>query len=188
MKRLLPTLRADQTSESLISVINTIQIAAKEISFRLHQGALAGVLGSTLDENIQGETQKKLDVVANQLLKSLLLESPNVHAVASEEEDSVVDSPNSGHYLVAFDPLDGSSNIDINGGVGTIFSILRKPEGEETSESMFLQPGKAQVARRLCIIWPGNHDGVNHWQSRSGLYVRPNRGRVFADARKGGNS
>lgn len=154
MKRLLPTLRADQTSESLISVINTIQIAAKEISFRLHQGALAGVLGSTLDENIQGETQKKLDVVANQLLKTLLLESPNVHAVASEEEDSIVESPNSGHYLVAFDPLDGSSNIDINGGVGTIFSILRKPEGEETSENMFLQPGKAQVAAGYVLYGP----------------------------------
>ncbi|MGM0630043.1 MAG: class 1 fructose-bisphosphatase [Pseudomonadota bacterium] len=154
MKRLLPTLRADQTSESLISVINTIQIAAKEISFRLHQGALAGVLGSTLDENIQGETQKKLDVVANQLLKTLLLESPNVHAIASEEEDSIVESPNSGHYLVAFDPLDGSSNIDINGGVGTIFSILRKPEGEETSENMFLQPGKAQVAAGYVLYGP----------------------------------
>ncbi|MGM0480883.1 MAG: class 1 fructose-bisphosphatase [Pseudomonadota bacterium] len=154
MKRLLPTLRADQTSESLISVINTIQIAAKEISFRLHQGALAGVLGSTLDENIQGETQKKLDVVANQLLKTLLLESPNVHAIASEEEDSIVVSPNSGHYLVAFDPLDGSSNIDINGAVGTIFSILRKPEGEDTGESMFLQPGKAQVAAGYIVYGP----------------------------------
>ncbi|RUO75166.1 class 1 fructose-bisphosphatase [Idiomarina seosinensis] len=154
MKRLLPTLRADQTSESLISVINTIHIAAKEISFRLHQGALAGVLGSTLDENIQGETQKKLDVVANQLLKTLLLESPNVHAIASEEEDSIVVSPNSGHYLVAFDPLDGSSNIDINGSVGTIFSILRKPEGEETGESMFLQPGKAQVAAGYIVYGP----------------------------------
>lgn len=154
MKRLLPTLRADNTSESLISVINTIQIAAKEISFRLHQGALAGVLGSTLDENIQGETQKKLDVVANQLLKTLLLESPKVHAIASEEEDSIVISPNSGDYLVAFDPLDGSSNIDINGSVGTIFSVLRKPEGADNDESMFLQPGRAQVAAGYVLYGP----------------------------------
>ncbi|MCA1768382.1 MAG: class 1 fructose-bisphosphatase, partial [Idiomarina sp.] len=79
---------------------------------------------------------------------------PNVHAVASEEEDSIVESPNSGHYLVAFDPLDGSSNIDINSGVGTIFSILRKPEGEETSENMFLQPGKAQVAAGYVLYGP----------------------------------
>lgn len=154
MKRLLPTLRADQTSESLISVINTLQTAAKEISFRLHQGALAGVLGSTLDENIQGETQKKLDVVANQLIKTLLLESPRVHAIASEEEDSIVLSPNSGEYLVAFDPLDGSSNIDINGSVGTIFSVLPKPEDGRTGEDMFLQAGRQQVAAGYVIYGP----------------------------------
>lgn len=154
MKRLLPTLRADNAPEGLISVLNTLQIAAKEISFRLHQGALAGVLGSTLDENIQGETQKKLDVVANQLLKTLLLESPRVHAIASEEEDSIVLSPNSGEYLVAFDPLDGSSNIDINGTVGTIFSILPKPETPSNDESMFLQKGRHQVAAGYVLYGP----------------------------------
>ena len=153
MKRLLPTLRADNAPEGLISVLNTIQIAAKEISFRLHQNALAGVLGSTLDENIQGETQKKLDVVANQLLKTLLLESPRVHAIASEE-DSIVLSPNSGEYLVAFDPLDGSSNIDINGTVGTIFSVLPKPENSANDESMFLQKGRNQVAAGYVLYGP----------------------------------
>ncbi|RUO80659.1 class 1 fructose-bisphosphatase [Idiomarina tyrosinivorans] len=153
MKRLIPTLRADACEESLISVLNTVQTAAKEIAFRLHQGAMAGVLGSTLDENIQGETQKKLDVVANQLLKDLLLECQYVHAVASEEEDSIVVGDQRGEYLIAFDPLDGSSNIDINGLVGTIFSVLPRPAGIE-GEEMFLQPGKNQVAAGYVLYGP----------------------------------
>lgn len=125
MQRLIPTLRRDQVDEALISVINTLQICAKEISFRLHQGELAGVLGSTLDENIQGETQKKLDVLSNQLLKDILLECKHVRAIASEEEDGIVDGHADGGYLVAFDPLDGSSNIDINSMVGTIFQCCQ---------------------------------------------------------------
>src|SRR5690554_5734915 len=141
MQRLIPVLNSDHVPLHLISVINTLLTAAKEISHRLHQGSLAGTLGSTLDENIQGETQKKLDVVSNQLIKSMLLETNLVHAVASEEEDDVVSKliikcmligTNLVHtvgseeeddvvignpvarYLVAFDPLDGSSYIDLN--------------------------------------------------------------------------
>jgi fructose-1,6-bisphosphatase I len=79
------------------------------------QGALSNVLGSTLDENIQGETQKKLDIISNQLLKDMLLESGKVRTIASEEEDYVVAAMEGAPYIVAFDPLDGSSNIDING-------------------------------------------------------------------------
>lgn len=154
MQRLLPTLRRDEVDEALISVINTLQICAKEISFRLHQGALAGVLGSTLDENVQGETQKKLDVVANQLLKDILLENRHVRAIASEEEyDIVLGHPN-GEYMIAFDPLDGSSNIDINGLVGTIFSVLPAPTDGRTGADMFLQPGRYQVAAGYVVYGP----------------------------------
>ncbi|RUO63463.1 D-fructose 1,6-bisphosphatase [Pseudidiomarina planktonica] len=154
MQRLIPTLRRDQVDEALISVINTLQICAKEISYRLHQGELAGVLGSTLDENIQGETQKKLDVLSNQLLKDILLECKHVRAIASEEEDGIVDGDESGDYLVAFDPLDGSSNIDINSMVGTIFSVLPTPKDGRSGPDMFLQQGTQQVMAGYVVYGP----------------------------------
>ncbi|OIQ48231.1 MAG: fructose-bisphosphatase [Gammaproteobacteria bacterium MedPE] len=147
MQRFVPVLRQDNVDPQLISLINTLMAACKEISFRLHQGELAGILGSTLDENIQGETQKKLDIISNQLIKDILLESGLVRAIASEEEDTIVVGSENGRYLVCFDPLDGSSNIDINSLVGTIFSIMEVPEGQTgATEEMFLQPGTAQVA------------------------------------------
>ncbi len=154
MQRLIPTLRRDQVAEGLISVINTLQICAKEISYRLHQGELAGVLGSTLDENIQGETQKKLDVLSNQLLKDILLENKFVRAVASEEEEGIVDGFDDGKYLIAFDPLDGSSNIDINSMVGTIFSVLPAPTNERSGTDMFLQPGHQQLMAGYVLYGP----------------------------------
>ncbi|MGB0898761.1 MAG: class 1 fructose-bisphosphatase [Psychrobium sp.] len=147
MQRFVPVLRQDNVDPQLISLINTLMAACKEISFRLHQGELAGILGSTLDENIQGETQKKLDIISNQLIKDILLESGQVRAIASEEEDTIVAGSENGRYLVCFDPLDGSSNIDINSLVGTIFSIMEVPEGQTgATEEMFLQPGTSQVA------------------------------------------
>ena len=154
MQRLIPTLRNDQVDEALISVINSLQICAKEISFRVGQGELAGVLGSTLSENIQGETQKKLDILSNQLIKEILLECQHVRAVASEEEEGIVLGNENGKYLVAFDPLDGSSNIDINSMVGTIFSILPVPEDNSGDVDMFLQPGKNQVAAGYILYGP----------------------------------
>lgn len=154
MQRLIPTLRKDQVPAALISVLHSLQICAKEIAYRLSQGEMAGVLGSTLDENIQGETQKKLDVLANQLLKDILLESDFVRAVASEEEDGIVNGHPQGQYLVAFDPLDGSSNIDINSMVGTIFSILPVPADANGEANMFLQPGRRQVAAGYVLYGP----------------------------------
>lgn len=154
MQRLIPTLRNDQVDEALISVINSLQICAKEISFRVGQGELAGVLGSTLSENIQGETQKKLDILSNQLIKEILLECQHVRAVASEEEEGIVLGNEHGKYLVAFDPLDGSSNIDINSMVGTIFSVLPVPENNSGDADMFLQPGRNQVAAGYILYGP----------------------------------
>ncbi|MRJ42517.1 MULTISPECIES: class 1 fructose-bisphosphatase [Idiomarina] len=154
MQRLIPTLRQDQVDEALISVIHSLQITAKEISFRVGQGDLAGVLGSTLSENIQGETQKKLDILSNQLIKDILLECGHVRAVASEEEEGIVLGHENGGYLIAFDPLDGSSNIDINSMVGTIFSILPVPENNSGTADMFLQPGRNQVAAGYILYGP----------------------------------
>jgi fructose-1,6-bisphosphatase I len=158
MRRLAPVLREDGVELDLISLIRTILAACKDISFRVGQADLAGVLGSTLDENIQGETQKKLDILSNQLLKDMLLESGFVRAIASEEEDFVVEGEAGGRFLVAFDPLDGSSNIDVNSLTGTIFSILPVPEGkgddEAITEEDFLQPGVNQVAAGYVMYGP----------------------------------
>lgn len=155
MRRLPPVLREDGVDLNLISLIRTILAAAKEISFRVGQGELAGVLGSTLDENIQGETQKKLDVVANQLMKDIIIESGFVKAISSEEEDTIVPGNENGQYLVAFDPLDGSSNIDINSLIGTIFSILPAPTDKPANDpSIFMQPGNRQIAAGYIIYGP----------------------------------
>lgn len=146
MKRLVPVLKQDGVDTDLIMLIRTILAASKEIAFRVSQGALAGVLGSTLDENIQGEVQKKLDVLSNQLLKDMLLDDDSVRAIASEEEDYVVGAHKDGKYIIAFDPLDGSSNIDINGQIGTIFTIYNgRDDVPFDSEEQFAQKGSEQV-------------------------------------------
>ena len=155
MKNLFDVLRDDDVKNDLVQVIETIINASKEIAFRVRQGALAGVLGSTQDENIQGETQKQLDVISNQLLKDLLLACAPVAALASEEEDTVVGANPDGQYVVAFDPLDGSSNIDINGQIGTIFSIYRALDSvPHNSELQFNQQGSQQVCAGYVLYGP----------------------------------
>ncbi|WP_111979572.1 class 1 fructose-bisphosphatase [Algibacillus agarilyticus] len=155
MKRLIPCLEADKTEIELILLIKTIVTACKDISFRVSQGALSNVLGSTLDENIQGETQKKLDVLSNQLLKDMLFESGKVRTIASEEEDYVVAATEGAPYIVAFDPLDGSSNIDINGQIGTIFTIYRaRDDVPFDSKLQFAQKGSEQVCAGYVLYGP----------------------------------
>ena len=155
MRRLPPVLLEDGCPRDLISLIRTILAACKEISFRVGQGELSGVLGSTLVENVQGETQKKLDVLSNDLLKDVLLESGYVKAIASEEEDGTVPGNPDAEYIVSFDPLDGSSNTDINSLVGTIFSIMKAPKDSDASDpSIFLQKGEQQVAAGYVLYGP----------------------------------
>ncbi|MGN6862097.1 class 1 fructose-bisphosphatase, partial [Neisseria sp. P0021.S004] len=103
--------------------------------------------------NIQGEDQKKLDVIANNIMIDVLTANSNIAGLASEEEDTYVATHENGGYLVLFDPLDGSSNIDVNISVGTIFSVLAKPEGALTTES-FLQKGRNQVAAGYVLYGP----------------------------------
>ena len=130
--------------KELISTVESIIIACKQISRNVRLGALSGVLGEAGTGNIQGEAQKKLDVIANQILIDTLRTNPNVAGLASEEEDNFVAANEQGGYLVLFDPLDGSSNIDVNISIGTIFSVLLKPSGSLKTES-FLQKGSEQV-------------------------------------------
>ncbi|WP_448553695.1 class 1 fructose-bisphosphatase [Thalassotalea montiporae] len=155
MQRLAPALREDDVPLDLISLIKTILAATKEISFRVSQAQLGGLMGSTLDENIQGEVQKKLDVVSNELIKDILLESGFVRAISSEEEDTSVAGDPNGKFLVSFDPLDGSSNIDINSLIGTIFSIHEAiPELAADDPKQFQQPGHKQVCAGYVLYGP----------------------------------
>ncbi len=155
MRRISPVLQQDGVDPDLISLLKTILAACREIAFRVSQGELAGVLGSTLAENVQGETQKKLDIIANELLKEVILETGVVKAISSEEEDTIVPGNPNGRYLVTFDPLDGSSNTDINSLIGTIFSILPADSQKEADDaSQFLQPGTAQVAAGYVLYGP----------------------------------
>ncbi|WP_041523853.1 class 1 fructose-bisphosphatase [Gilvimarinus agarilyticus] len=147
-------LQSDQVSPELRELVLTLLSASKTIADKVRRGALAGVLGSAAQQNVQGETQKKLDVIANDILKQALLASAQVRALASEEEDNVVAANAEGGYVVAFDPLDGSSNIDINGQIGTIFTVYRAQDVASDSPEQFAQPGSAQVCAGYVLYGP----------------------------------
>lgn len=168
MQRLTQFLKHSDAPADLIELINILMSSCKEINAKLNDGELAGILGATQTENIQGETQKKLDVISNDLIKLTLSESELVRGMASEEEDFPIACNPEGRYLVTFDPLDGSSNIDINVTVGTIFSILEAQDGFDAAEEhAYLQPGYKQVAAGYvlygpsCILALSTGDGVN---------------------------
>ena len=132
---------------ALSEVITTVTDVGKTIAQLLRKGALADILGEAGNQNVQGEDQKKLDVLANDLLLEALAQNVHCAGVASEELDHATPANADGSLLVLFDPLDGSSNIDINMAVGTIFSILPYQRQGQTSEDKdFLQPGTAQLA------------------------------------------
>ncbi len=152
-------------------LLEVVARACKSISHAVNKGALGGVLGSAGSENVQGEVQKKLDIIANEVLIEANEWGGHLAAMASEEMESIYLVPNrypQGEYLLLFDPLDGSSNIDVNVSIGTIFSVLKKPEGNSgVSESDFLQKGESQVAAGYCVYGPQTTlvltvgDGVN---------------------------
>ncbi|MBO7082019.1 MAG: class 1 fructose-bisphosphatase [Neisseriaceae bacterium] len=131
--------------DDLIQTAKSIVNACTQISQKVRLGALSDVLGEAGSGNIQGEAQKKLDVIANQIMIQTLQNTNSVAGLASEEEDTFVSGSEKGSYLVLFDPLDGSSNIDVNISIGTIFSVLPKPNSGSLKESDFLQSGANQV-------------------------------------------
>ena len=137
----------------LAQVIETIAATCNTIDQALQKGALAGILGSAENENVQGETQKKLDVISNDYLIDALKVHPHVGGLASEELDDFTPAQANGKYLVLFDPLDGSSNIDINMCVGTIFSIL-PAKNAVTQAADFMQAGTEQVAAGYVLYGP----------------------------------
>lgn len=143
-------------------LIEVVARACKRIAISVNKGALGEVLGSAGSENVQGEVQKKLDIIANEVLIDANEWGGHLAAMASEEMEGIYVVPNrypQGEYLLLFDPLDGSSNIDVNVSIGTIFSVLRRRNEDPTRvdpvcESDFLQPGNQQVAAGYCIYGP----------------------------------
>ena len=153
--------RSEETCPAeLRLLIETVARACKAVNQAISKGALGDVLGSLGSENVQGEVQKKLDVIANDLLLDANEWGGHLAAMASEEMETIHRIPNRfprGEYLLLFDPIDGSSNVDVDLSVGTIFSVLKAPEdcaGREVTEEDFLQPGRAQVAAGYAIYGP----------------------------------
>ncbi|MBU6193947.1 MAG: class 1 fructose-bisphosphatase [Burkholderiales bacterium] len=139
-------------------LIEVVARACKTIAISVNKGSLGEVLGSAGSENIQGEVQKKLDLISNEVLIEANQWGGHLAAMASEEMDSIHPVPDrypQGEYLLLFDPLDGSSNIDVNVSIGTIFSVLRKMSDHESiTERDFLQPGSRQAAAGYCVYGP----------------------------------
>src|ERR1700709_2584039 len=139
-------------------LLSGITLAAKMIEARIRSAGLSDIYGAIGTENVQGEQQQKLDVYANQALLHCLGLRVSVAALVSEEDEEPVTfnrDPETGKYIIVFDPLDGSSNIDVNVNVGTIFSVLRRlPPEHGTLEESILQPGLKQVAAGYVVYGP----------------------------------
>ena len=142
----------------MTGLINDIVSACKKISHLVNRSCIIGLGGAAESENVQGEVQKKLDIITNDVMVDHLNWTGHLAAMASEEIEEIIQIPDNlpkGQYLITFDPLDGSSNIDVNISVGTIFSILRCPEGvTNPTVEHFMQKGTEQVCAGFCVYGP----------------------------------
>ncbi len=146
------------SSGELSRIINSIRLAAKVVNYKVNKAGLVDIVGAVGEQNVQGEEQQKLDVYANEIFIQTLINREIVCGIASEENDDFItiegsDNGNNNKYVVLMDPLDGSSNIDVNVSVGTIFSVYRRitPIGTPVTLDDFLQPGVNQVAAGYVI-------------------------------------
>ncbi|AWG21147.1 fructose-bisphosphatase class I [Flavobacterium faecale] len=146
------------SSGELSRIINSIRLAAKVVSYKVNKAGLVDITGAAGEQNIQGEDQQKLDVYANEIFIQTLINREIVCGIASEENDDFItvrgnDNKHANKYIVLMDPLDGSSNIDVNVSVGTVFSVYRRitPIGTPVAIEDFLQPGTCQVAAGYVI-------------------------------------
>lgn len=154
MTTLASHLATQNVSTDLGLLIGHIANCCTDIAALLRHGPMNDILGLAGAENVQGEDQKKLDVISNDMLKEALTKSGLVKGLASEEEENCVGCHKDGEYLVLFDPLDGSSNIDINSLVGTIFSIYKAPKKSKIDDDDFLRPGHEQIAAGYVLYGP----------------------------------
>ncbi|WP_434358748.1 class 1 fructose-bisphosphatase [Parasalinivibrio latis] len=165
--------RIPESTGEFTLLLSAIVTACKEISDDVNRGQLINVLGSAESENVQGETQKKLDIISNEVMIKALEWSGHLAGMASEEMEDVYPIPNrypKGKYLLVFDPLDGSSNTEVNVSIGTIFSILRCPDGiTEPTEDDFLQPGTRQVCAGYVLYGPATNLVLTSGQGVNGF-------------------
>jgi len=159
--------KAANSTGELSILLHAIEIATKYVSSKVRAAGLFNLYGSEGSINVQGEVVKKLDIVANDAFISSLKKSLTVTVMVSEENEEIIIVPNSsGHYACVFDPLDGSSNIDVNVSIGTIFGIYKTEEGVGRKEDV-LRPGKELVAAGYCMYGSATMmvlstgDGVN---------------------------
>ena len=171
-----------ETSGDFTLLLNDIVTACKQISHTVNRGALMGLLGNAESENIQGEVQKKLDIVSNDIMVNALNWTGHLAGMISEEEEQPIKIPNQyprGKYLALFDPLDGSSNIDINLTVGSIFSILRCEQGIEPELEDFLQQGTEQVCAGFVLYGPSTLMVLTTGQGVNGFTLDQDIGEFF---------
>ena len=172
-------LHPEATGE-LSGVLYDLALAAKMIANKVRSAGLADILGSADLENIQGETQQKLDVLANEIIIKAVDHGGRLCALASEEEPGIIDIPphfRCGKYCLLFDPLDGSSNIDVNVPVGTIFSVVRKiTRGSRGEMEDMLQPGRRQVAAGYVIYGSSTMLVYTTGQGAHGFTLDPSLG------------
>ena len=169
-----------EATGELSGILYDMALSAKMITNKVRSAGLADILGATANENVQGEIQQKLDVIANEIIIKAVDHSGRLCAMASEEEPGIIAIPDAfkcGKYCLLFDPLDGSSNIDVNVPVGTIFSVLRKttPGPRGTMEDM-LQPGKSQVAAGYVIYGSSTMMVYTTGQGAHGFTLDPSIG------------
>jgi len=189
---LIEQTRSNNTPADLRFLIEVVARACKAISHQVSKGALGGVLGSAGSENVQGEVQKKLDVLSNEILLEANEWGGHLAGMASEEMDNAYQIPGKypkGAYLLVFDPLDGSSNIDVNVSVGTIFSVLRCPDAcfsqnDALGEEAFLQPGTKQVAAGYAIYGPQTMLVLTLGHGVMGFTLDPRAGQLRAHPRE----
>jgi fructose-1,6-bisphosphatase I/sedoheptulose-1,7-bisphosphatase len=156
-KFLIQQLKGAPEQSDLAALLVDIAAAVKAISSMTAKGELGGVLGSLETTNVQGETQKKLDVLSDRAFINTFSMGGLIAGIASEENEDPIDidpQEGSGRFLAIFDPLDGSSNIDVNVSVGSIFSVLRAPEGRAPRTEDYLRPGRHQLAAGYAIYGP----------------------------------
>lgn len=159
-------------------LLNDIAVTCKSISAAVKKGQLANVLGNAGTGNIQGEDQKVLDVIANDLFIKNNIRSGHVTGLVSEEMDDILHTPDDvqrGKYILLYDPLDGSSNIDINGPIGTIFSIFRSPL-ERPKVKDFLQNGRSQLCAGYCLYGPATMIVLSVGKGVQGFTLNPELG------------
>ncbi|MEO5580310.1 MAG: class 1 fructose-bisphosphatase [Gemmatimonadaceae bacterium] len=172
-------LHPEATGE-LSAVLYDLALAAKMIANKVRSAGLADILGGTDDTNVQGEVQQKLDVLANEIIIKAVDHGGRLCAMASEEEPGIIDIPDNfrcGKYCLLFDPLDGSSNIDVNVPVGTIFSVVPKiTRGQRGEMEDMLQPGRRQVAAGYVIYGSSTMMVYTTGQGAHGFTLDPSIG------------